>query len=115
MVLAVGYDLHITRKKLWSAEDGPVITEEEWLAYVATDPQLRLNPNSKGHTVTLDVQSGYPDSWLEWFEGDISTKNPDEPILAKMLQIATALKAKVQGDDGEIYRSANFDDIFYED
>ena len=111
----MGYDLHITRKKLWSAEEGPVITAEEWLAYVAGDPQLRLDPNMKTYAVRLAVPSKYPDPWLEWFEGDISTKNPDEPILAKMLEIAIALKAKVQGDDGEIYRSANFEDIFYDD
>jgi len=52
---------------------------------------------------------------LEWFQDDIYTKNPDEPILAKMLQIASALGARVQGDDGEIYRSANFQDYYHED
>ena len=36
-------------------------------------------------------------------------------ILAKMLQIAAALKGKVQGDDGEVYRSANFSDHYDED
>ncbi len=111
----MGYDLHITRKTFWADDNGPVITAEEWLAYVATDSQLRLDTSSKRHRVTLAIQSRYPDSWLEWFEGDIYTKNPDEPILAKMLEIAAALKARVQGDDGEIYRSANFEDIFYDD
>lgn len=111
----MGYDVHITRKKFWASEDGRVITPDEWLAYVATDPHLRLDPTSKRHSVTLNIESQYPDPWLEWFEGDIYTKNPDEPILAKMLQIASALGAKVQGDDGEIYRSANFQDCFHED
>ena len=32
-----------------------------------------------------------------------STKNPDAPTIRKMLQIASALNAKVQGDDGEFY------------
>ena len=57
--------------------------------------------------------SKYPTAWLDWDHGDIYTKNPDEPILAKMLLIASALGAKVQGDDGEFYRSANFDDTYY--
>ena len=87
----MGYDVHITRKKDWAAEDGPVITAEEWLAYVATDPQLRLDPASKRYSVTLDIQSQYPDPWLEWFEGDIYSKNPDEATRTKMLQIAAAL------------------------
>jgi hypothetical protein len=111
----MGYDLHITRKKFWADAQGPAITADEWLAYVVTDPQLRLDANSKGHTVTLAIPSKYPDPWLEWSEGEIYTKNPDEPILSKMLEIATVLKAKVQGDDGEIYRSANFEDFFHED
>jgi hypothetical protein len=67
----LGYDVHITRKKFWANLDGPVITAEEWLLYVANDPQLRLDPASKRHSVTIDIQSEYPDPWLEWFEGDI--------------------------------------------
>jgi hypothetical protein len=112
----MGYDAHITRKKFWADSEGRPITAQEWLAYVATDPQLRLDPTSKRHTVTiLRIQSQYPDPWLEWFEGDIYTKNPDEAILGKMLQIASALGARVQGDDGEIYRSARLDDFYHED
>ena len=112
----MGYDAHITRKKFWADTEGPRITAQEWLAYVATDPQLRLDPASKRHNVTiLGIQSQYPEPWLEWFEDDIYTKNPDEAILGKMLQIASALGARVQGDDGEIYRSAKLDDFYHED
>lgn len=111
----MGYDVHITRKKSWIDEEGPVITAEEWLQYVATDPQLRLDPASKRHAVTLDIKSEYAEPWLEWFEGNIDTKNPDDAIRTKMVQIAAALGAKVQGDDGEIYRSGRFDDYYYED
>jgi len=111
----MGYELHITRKKDWSDENGPKITVEDWLAYIATDPQLRLDATSKSYTVRLDMRSKYPDPWLAWFEGDLYTKNPDEQILAKMLQIASVFGAKVQGDDGEIYRTANFEDFFHED
>jgi hypothetical protein len=111
----MGYDVHITRKKFWGSEDGPAISAEEWLKYVASDPQLRLDPTSKRHGVTLDIKAEYPNPWLEWFEGDIYTKNPDDAIRTKMVQIAAALGAKVQGDDGEIYRSGRFDDYYYDD
>lgn len=110
----MGYDLHITRKKFWADQDGPQITAAEWLAYVATDPQLRLDQSSQSHAVKLSLESEHDEPWLEWFQGDVYTKNPDEPILAKMLEIAKALNARVQGDDGEIYRSANFQDFFHE-
>jgi hypothetical protein len=111
----MGYDLHITRKKFWADPDGPQITAAEWLAYVAADPQLRLEGNSQRHTVKLSVESEHDEPWLEWFQGDVYTKNPDEPILAKMLEIAKALNARVQGDDGEIYRSPSFEDVCYEE
>jgi len=111
----MGYDVHITRKKDWCDEDGPVITAEEWLRYVASDPQLRLDPSSKRHSVTIDIQSEYPDPWLEWFNGEIYSKNPDEAIRAKMIQIAAALGAKVQGDDGETYRSGKAEDYYYDE
>jgi hypothetical protein len=110
----MGYDLHITRKKFWADQGGQPITAAEWLAYVATDPQLRLDQSSQRHAVRLSVESEHAEPWLEWFQGDVYTKNPDEPILAKMLEIAKALKGRVQGDDGEIYRSANFEDVVYE-
>jgi hypothetical protein len=109
----MGYDIHITRKEYWVEEDGPAISLEEWLAYVASDADLRLSPERKTMAVMTVAASKYPTAWLDWVRGDIYTKNPDEPILAKMLQIASVLGAKVQGDDGEFYRSANFEDTYY--
>jgi len=111
----MGYDVHITRKKLWLDDEGPRITWEEWAAYVGQDPELRLAPELGKHMVAMSIKCEYPDPWLDWCEGSIETKSPDEAILAKMLQIAAALKAKVQGDDGEVYRSANFSDHYDEE
>jgi len=111
----MGYDLHITRKKFHADEDGPDITWEEWKAYVATDPELRLAPELGKHMVAMNIKCQYPGPWLDWFEGSVDTKNPDEAILGKMLQIAKELNAKVQGDDGEVYRSASFSDHYDED
>jgi uncharacterized heparinase superfamily protein len=34
----------------------------------------------------------------------VFTKNPDRAILAKLLQLAQRLEARVQGDEGEFYR-----------
>jgi hypothetical protein len=109
----MGNDVHITRKKFWASDYGPVITVEEWVRYVASDRQLRVDPASKRYRVTVDIKSEYPDPWLEWFERDIYSKNPDEAIRTKMIQIAAALDAKVQGDYGEIYRSGKAEDSYY--
>jgi hypothetical protein len=110
----VGYDLHITRKKFWAYEEGPEITWDEWRAYVETDRELRFAPELGPRMVVMNIKSEYSDPWLDWSGGDVYTKNPDEPILAKMFHIAVALRAKLQGDDGEVFRSPNVKDYYYE-
>jgi hypothetical protein len=44
--------------------------------------------------------------WLDLRHGDVVVKNPDEATIAKLLMVARALNARVQGDDGEIYEVA---------
>jgi hypothetical protein len=110
----MGYDVYITRKKSWFEETGPAITKEEWLAYAASDRGLRVESAGKTHCVILNIQCAYPDPWLDWRDGNIYTKNPDDAIRTRMVQIAAALGAKVQGDDGEIYRSGKHDDYYHE-
>ena len=100
----MGYDIHITRAEEWSAADeAAVITAEEWLEYVKRDPELKL-AGYNGPCFTLwSGQSRSPEPWFDWMAGDLYTKNPDPPIIAKAIEIAQALGARVQGDDGEIY------------
>ncbi len=99
----MGYDVHITRANLWSENEGCEISVEEWHALIDSDPELRLAGYNGPHFM---IWSGHPDdteAWLDWVEGNITTKNPDEPLLTKMLEIAARLNAKVQGDEGEVY------------
>ena len=81
----MGYGLHITRRKSWSDEHGPAITEQEWLAQVGGDADLAA---------------------LYWDHGNVEAKNPDEALVRKMVSVAARLNATVQGDDGESYDSA---------
>ena len=76
----MSYEVHITRKKFWADEEGPAITPEEWLAYIETDPQLRLVPKSANHKVILSIKSPLRDPWLEWHEGEIRSTGPDEVL-----------------------------------
>ncbi|GAA4507134.1 hypothetical protein GCM10023172_37230 [Hymenobacter ginsengisoli] len=118
----MGYDVHITRKQHWAdEEEAATISLAEWLAYVAADPEMRLDNHAEapvGDTgTTPGVESQGLSVWLPyskngragnyaWFahEGDrVTVKNPDEEILGKMLTIAHALGARVQGTDGEYY------------
>jgi len=36
-------------------------------------------------------------------DGEIVVKNPDDPVLAKLIDVAQRLGAHVIGDDGETY------------
>jgi hypothetical protein len=99
----MGYDFHITRAKFHVENEGAWITADEWLRYVEQDPELKLAGYNGDYFALWSGKSEYPDPWLDWFEGNIHTKNPDDPLIDKMVEIAKKLNAKVQGDDGEIY------------
>jgi hypothetical protein len=101
--LLMGYDLHITRAEFWSQNEGKEITADEWLKLVKKDPELKLAGYNGPYFALWNGPSQYPDPWLDWFSGNIFTKNPDDPIIEKMARIANQLGAKVQGDDGEAY------------
>ncbi len=115
----MGYDVHITRKEEWFNEEGEEISLEEWRKYIKSSPGMRLDgfaeaetPNgilrveSEGLSVWIGSsvhKEGENMVWLDYFEGNIKVKNPDEEVLKKMFKIAKALSAKVQGDECEIY------------
>lgn len=100
----MGYDIHITRAESWSdVEKARTITAEEWLEYVKTDPELKLAGYNGPCFALWSGKSRYSDPWFDWSAGDLHTKNPDPPVIAKAIEIAHALGARVQGDDGEIY------------
>lgn len=81
----MGYELHITRRRQWS-ESGSDISEEEWRRVLETQADGALAD-------------------LTWFDGIISVKHPEPPLIDRMVAIAHQLGATVQGDDGERYVS----------
>ena len=118
----MGYDVHITRKSEWHGE-GPDITLDEWLGYVASDASMRHDGDAEATTPAGDVLrvnsagiavwTGYTghgrDGNMAWFShagGNVVAKNPDPEILDKMVRIAKVLGATVQGDEGEHYPAA---------
>ena len=111
----MGYNLYITRRKFSFDEDGPSITADEWRALVDADPELSFNRSDDPLTAFWSGECEYPDPWFAYSEdyACIDTKNPDHAIVNKMLEMAAKLGAKVQGDDGEIYRSPT--ETFFED
>lgn len=102
----MSYDLYITRAEFWAASDEVPITLKEWQDLVEKDRDLRMEPKpGKGFASIL--AKGEPVSWIMWSQGGyLSSKWPDDVTIKKMLQVARKLKANVQGEDGEPYRSA---------
>jgi len=101
----MGYDLHITRAKHWEDNQDCKITSQEWLTIVEDDPELVPDPNYGSYAVLWKGLSGAETPWFDWYDGNIYTTNPDRSVLAKMIQIALNLDAKVQGDNGELYEN----------
>lgn len=115
----MGYDLHITRRDDWADREVPDISLDEWLSYVKTDTELELTNAYEikiGSESQFQNRPGYcewnahptekaPNArpWFAYWKGSIDTKNPDVATIRKMIQMASALNAKVQGDDGEFY------------
>lgn len=99
----MGNDLHITRKDNWSDEDGPIITLDEWMAYVVGDVEIQDdNENGPEDFVYVAHPNGPVPLW--WGkDGEIYSKNPDKFTVKKLLEIADHFSAAVQGDDGEEY------------
>jgi len=99
----MGYNVYITRAPLWVENDGYQIPISEWLAFIQHDAELRLASEHGPHFAIWNGNSHLHQPWFDWENGNITTKNPDEQIIRKMVQIAQALHGTVQGEEGERY------------
>jgi hypothetical protein len=110
----MGYDIHITRKANWF-DDGPDIPDSEWQTYVAGDPEMTMTGAAEAAlpgSAVLRYENSLLAEWRRpmggtvWFDfrrGRVVVKNPDDETVEKMKQVARALRARVQGDEGEFY------------
>jgi hypothetical protein len=118
----MGYDVHITRKAVsWDdATDVAAISLAEWKEYVTNDPEMQVdglrNPTSHADALTdweltgasiwaAYSKNGRADYYarFSYQDGYVTVSQPDEEILGKMLAVAHALQARVQGEDGEYF------------
>jgi hypothetical protein len=123
----MGYDLHITRKEYWFDEEQKInnISLEEWLSFIqSSNSELELSDaywiKVPGDATKSQVAPGFCEwtahpqderPWFDYSDGNISTKNPDEPTIKKMILMAKEFNAKVQGDDGEVYELSPSNEI----
>ena len=107
----------VTRRDDPLTSEGPEISKEEWTALtthdaelvVATEQDLNPDKRERGTEAVGDVfwnaHPEVPQFWLEWVEGQIEVKNPDEACLRKLAGIAHALGAQLISENGELFDS----------
>ena len=96
----------ITRRPEPLADDGPMISSDEWLAAVDQQEDFRL---LQGHETAwvgdfARVWSGHSEYPVvfDWVDGQIDVKNPDEATVVRMKKLAGGLSAIVISETGEI-------------
>lgn len=107
----MGYDVHITRAAHWADNAGHEIQPDEWRDIVAADPELDMRGVAEANGLQyrnplLAVWTAHPEDpevWLDYSNGNIVVRNPDAHVLRKLCALATTLRARVQGDEGEHY------------
>ncbi len=87
----MGYDLYITRALSWAENTGYEITPDEWLAVVDADPELTRAPEYGPYFTLWKGSSRYAQPWFDWHGGNIMSKNPDEPMIEKMIELASGI------------------------
>lgn len=107
----MSYDLHITRAEHWTESSTNLITLDELHDYFKNKSEFEYsNEFSITGPVTISISGeffiwSYDDIKVpfSYREGRLSVSGADDPVIDKMKEIAMDLRAKVQGDEGELY------------
>jgi|SRR5215472_17094955 len=115
LIQEMAYGVHIRRKSA-SKEIQHAIALEEWLVYIGSDKEMNLKGAARAISPMGEIIAFNAPGLAEWTDphtgthalfdysrGRVSVGNPTHRVLIKMLQIATALGAIVEGDAGERY------------
>ena len=100
-VAHAGYDVHISRKANWVDDKGPRIERSEFLQYMRTDPDIRRDLENTEDDFLVSIRGQTFPLWFNPRMGELYTKDPSPAAIEKLKQIAKALNARVQGDEGE--------------
>src|SRR4051794_27744398 len=99
----MGVHLYITRAEFWANNESARIEADEWLRVVAADAELTLEPENGPHFAAWHSAAAVRPGWVDWSEGNLYSKYPDDALIAKMGRIAAALDARLQHEDGDPY------------
>jgi hypothetical protein len=102
ILVAMGYDLHLTRALFWPDRERFPIRAAEVTALVEREADLALDGPGEFDPTMFFVRVG-PDDALQFWRGGLSAKTPQRPLIRRMVEIGHLLDAWVIGDDGEYY------------
>lgn len=99
----MGWELHIVRTENWFDSASNPITSEEWVQLIDNDEELSIDKRNGDYFTRWSNHQAHDESWLDWDDGRIYSKQPEEALYWKMLQIAKNLGAVVVDDDDRKY------------
>ncbi|SHH51761.1 hypothetical protein [Massilia sp. CF038] len=102
----MGY--HLTIMRTSGAQHVPILRHEIMAALPALNGRLTPWPTAGSELQLVDPQAGEASALLVFDEaaGELWSSGPDDSFLARMLALAGQLGARVRGDEGETYRTA---------
>ena len=109
----MGYDVFITRAEHPNESSQHPIPEEDWSALLQSDPSLQVSPtdyyerraqDGRMERFQMVVWTTHPDRPpFMLVDGTVQIKSPDEETIQKMVEMAGRLRARVVGEEGEVY------------
>lgn len=98
----MGYHVSILRT---IGDERVAIGRDEITSVVSQRNDVVYRENAAGHLEIAMIGDESARPLLVLQDGEIWTKNPDRKTLQLMIDLATALKARVRGDELETYRT----------
>jgi len=99
----MGYDVFVTRAEHHFDGSQTPIPEGDWRAIIDNDPYLSAPDEAYQNYAVWASPGRKPGSWIDWANGNLFTRSPDDSFLRKLIELAGLLAAVVQGKDGERY------------
>lgn len=114
----MGNAVYITRARDWRQGEKSPIPLAEWRNLVEKDPQMRMEESQWSVTLSGDVREEIYEGSAVWIRrtvttearvgfrfiaGNLRVEAPDALTIKKMKEIAAALGATVQDENGEVF------------
>lgn len=100
----MGFHVYITRAG--HPADGPQlpIPQRDWRDLIDRDPELIAPDEALPSYVLWSGPSKRSAPWIDWADGNLFSRSPDDALFGKLFELAECLEAEVRGENGEAYR-----------